>query len=311
MRLRRAVVAAAVLVIGLAAPAGAAASERVIVLPGASSAEGIAAGRGSEFFAGDLVRGDIFRGDVRRGKAELFIDVPDGRSAIGMTVDVRHGLLFVAGGTGGRAYVYDTRRGTTVAEIQLSTATPSFVNDVTLTREGAWFTDSAQPVLYFVPVSRTGKLGAPRTLALSGPAADTSGAFNLNGIVTTPDERDLVVAHSARGELINVDVHTGQSRLVTGVKVPNADGLVRDGHTVWVVQSVNLVGGDPVTGQVSRVRLATDAHAGSVEKVITSTKLQTPATAAKFGNRLAVVNAKFDTGFPPTADQYEVVLTRS
>jgi hypothetical protein len=25
-------------------------------------------------------------------------------------------------------------------------------------------------------------------------------------------------------------------------------------------------------------------------------------------SRLAVVNAKFDTGIPPTADQYEVVL---
>ncbi len=32
------------------------------------------------------------------------------------------------------------------------------------------------------------------------------------------------------------------------------------------------------------------------------------ATAARLGSRLAVVNAKFDTGFPPTADQFEVVL---
>jgi hypothetical protein len=30
--------------------------------------------------------------------------------------------------------------------------------------------------------------------------------------------------------------------------------------------------------------------------------------AARFGSRLAVVNAKFDTGIPPNADQYEVVL---
>jgi hypothetical protein len=26
------------------------------------------------------------------------------------------------------------------------------------------------------------------------------------------------------------------------------------------------------------------------------------------GNRLVAVNAKFDTGFPPTADEYEVVI---
>jgi hypothetical protein len=32
------------------------------------------------------------------------------------------------------------------------------------------------------------------------------------------------------------------------------------------------------------------------------------ATAVRLGSRLAVVNAKFVTGFPPTADQFEVVL---
>jgi hypothetical protein len=29
---------------------------------------------------------------------------------------------------------------------------------------------------------------------------------------------------------------------------------------------------------------------------------------ARHGNSLAVVNAKFDTGFPPTATQYEAVI---
>jgi len=38
------------------------------------------------------------------------------------------------------------------------------------------------------------------------------------------------------------------------------------------------------------------------------TMFQVPTTAARFGDRLAVVNAKFDTGFPPAADEYEVVL---
>ncbi len=33
-----------------------------------------------------------------------------------------------------------------------------------------------------------------------------------------------------------------------------------------------------------------------------------PATAARFSSRLAVVNAKFDTGFPPIVKQLEVVL---
>jgi hypothetical protein len=62
----------------LTGPAAIARPAEVIVLPGATSAEGIAAGRGTTFYAGDLFAGDIFRGSIRRGTAELFIDAPPG-----------------------------------------------------------------------------------------------------------------------------------------------------------------------------------------------------------------------------------------
>src|SRR5919198_5509765 len=137
------------LLAALAAPAAAARPGEVIVLPGATSAEGIAAGRGSTFYAGDLFQGDIFRGDIRRGTAERFIDAPDGRMAVGMIADVRHDLLFVAGGPG-KAYVYDTRTRATVASYDFADPSASFINDVTLTPSGAWFTDSLQAKLFFV-----------------------------------------------------------------------------------------------------------------------------------------------------------------
>jgi hypothetical protein len=54
--------------------------------------------------------------------------------------------------------------------------------------------------------------------------------------------------------------------------------------------------------------VAPDLSSGVVEEVITSELFQVPTTAARFGRRLAVVNAKFDTGIPPTADQYEVIV---
>src|SRR5207249_1025648 len=104
-----------------------------------SSAEGIAAGEGTTFYAGDLAKGDIFRGDIRKGTASLFIDAPDGRAAVGMKADVGNSLLFVAGGATGQAYVYDTDTGKTVDVLQLTTG-PAFINDVTLTSKGAWFT---------------------------------------------------------------------------------------------------------------------------------------------------------------------------
>ena len=152
-----------VVILAAAPPAIAAHADEAIVLPGASSAEGIAKGTGSTFYAGDLLRGDIFRGDVRRGTAELFIDAPDGRMAAGMAVDVRHRLLFVAGVSTGGAYVYDTRTGATVASYQF-TDQPSLINDVAISKDGAWFTDSMNPVLYHVPIGRRGTLGAFRTL---------------------------------------------------------------------------------------------------------------------------------------------------
>jgi sugar lactone lactonase YvrE len=289
-----------VLVTALAVPAAAAPPAEVIVLPGASSAEGIAAGRGATFYAGDLFRGDIFRGDLQRGTAELFIDAPDGRLAVGMKADVPHDLLFVAGGFTGQAYVYDTRTGATVATYQLADPATTFINDVTVTQRGAWFTDSLQAQLYFVPVSGAGVPGPSRTLALSGPAADTSADFNLNGIAAAADGKTLVVGHSGNGELYTVDPATGASATVAGVSVPDVDGLVLEAGRLWAVQNAE--------NQVTRIRLDPQLAFGVVEKVITSDLFQVPTTAARFGSRLAVVNAKFDTGFPPTADQYEVIL---
>ena len=152
----------------------------VIVLPGASSAEGIAAGRGATFYAGDLFAGDIFRGNIRAAPPSCSSTPPRAAMAVGMAADLAHDLLFVAGGFTGRAM------STTLAPAPPWPATsspptprrppPPRINDVAVTNDGAWFTDSLQAQLYFVPVSRAGVPGTTfRTLALSGPAADTSG----------------------------------------------------------------------------------------------------------------------------------------
>jgi outer membrane protein assembly factor BamB len=282
-------------------PASAKPASDVIVLPGASSAEGITTGRGSTFYAGDFLLGDIFRGDLQSGAAELFIDAPDGRMALGMSFDEETGLLFVAGGFTGQAYVYDTVTGATVASYQLGDPSTTIVNDVTLTEQGAWFTNSASPVLYLVPMTG-GVPGTASSLALSGPAAVISGNINLNGIAATADGATLVVAHSANAALYTVNPDTGTSKLIEGVSVPNVDGIVLQGRRLWAVQ--NFI------NQISAIRLSSDLSSGLVKKVITSSHFQTPTTAALHGANLAAVNAKFDTGIPPTADEYEVVIVR-
>jgi hypothetical protein len=109
------------------------------------------------------------------------------------------------------------------------------------------------------------------------------------------------VAHSGTGQLYTVDPTSGTSTAIAGVSVPQVDGIVLQGRRLWAVQNTN---------QVSRIRLGPNLASGVVEEVITSDLFQVPTTAARFGSRLAVVNAKFDTGFPPTARQYEVVVVK-
>ena len=280
-------------------PAGADHAERAIVLPGATSAEGIARGAGSTFYAGDLFGGDIYRGDIRKGVAEKFIDNPPGRNAVGLRVDLAHGLLFVAGGFTGMGYVYDLDSGETVATYQFTDAQPAIINDVAVTSAGAWFTNSFAGELYFVPVV-DGAPGSSSTLTLSGPAADTSGEFNNNGIQATADGATLVVAHSGQGALNLVDPQTGASSTVAGLSLPSVDGIILEGRTVYAVQNG--------LGQIAQVRLAGDLGSGTVVKVVTSDLFAVPATVARFGDELAAVNAHFDTGFPPTSPTYEVVV---
>lgn len=289
------------LVLGLSAPPAAASPARVIVLPGAISAEAIAAGEGGTFYAGDLFRGTIFKGDIRRGTAEPFISVPDGVMTVGMDLDERHDLLFVAGGPG-KAYVYSTRTRALVAGYDLGDATTSFINGVILTPYGAWFSDSLQPKLYFVPDAH-GIPGAVRTLNLSGPAAGKPGTFAINDIASTPSGDTLFVAPDGMGKLVTINPVTGTSSIVANVDIPGTDGLLFDHGRLWATQTFG--------NQISRFRLSDDLRSGTLEKVITDPLFRVPLTSVKFGDRLAVVNSHLDTGYPPTNPTYEVLVVHA
>jgi sugar lactone lactonase YvrE len=270
-----------------------------IVLPGATSAEGIATGRGSTFYAGDLFAGDIFRGDLRTGAVARFIDAPAGRNALGIRVDERHGLLFVAGGFTGQGYVYDLATGADIATYQFGRPPGSIINDVIVADGAAWFTDSVQPHLYRVPITGDGSVGAFETLTLTGPAADLTGDFNLNGIAAATDGT-LIVAHSADGTLYTVDPTTGASAPIKDADVPNVDGILLEAGRLWAVQNND--------NQITELRLSSDLSSATLVRVIRDKDaFEIPTTVARWGNRLATVNAKFDTGFPPTATTFEVV----
>lgn len=291
-----------VLSLGMIGSASAAAFPEVIPLPDGFQPEGIATGRGTTFYVGSIPTGAVYRGDLLTGEGSVLVPAEEGRSAIGLKYDPRSDLLFVAGGATGYAYVYDAETGETVAEIQLSTL-PSFINDVVITQDAVYFTNSFQPILYRVPLTGNGQLPdepVVEEIPLGGDYQFTPGAFNANGIAATPNGKTLIIVNSTEGALYNVDPTTGiATRIDLGTgAVPNGDGILLQGKTLYVVQNR--------LNQVAVIQLDSDFTSGSIETVITSPLFRVPTTIARFGNSLYVVNARFGT--PPTPDtEYEVV----
>ena len=58
----------------------------IISLPNGLRSEGIAIGRGTDFFAGSLADGTNYVGDLRTGQDEIRVPVQQGRLAVGLIV---------------------------------------------------------------------------------------------------------------------------------------------------------------------------------------------------------------------------------
>ena len=129
----------------------------MIQLPTGFQPEGIEVGKGTTFYVGSVATGAIYRGDLRTGAGRVLVPARRGRQRDRHRAD-DHKRLFVAGASTGNAYVYDATTGALIETYQLATA-PTFINDVVVTRDAAYFTDSSKPVLYKVPIGRGGALG--------------------------------------------------------------------------------------------------------------------------------------------------------
>ena len=284
-----------------AAPAKAAFPD-VIPLPDGFQPEGIAIGNGTTFYVGSIPTGAVYRGDLRTGEGDILVPAQEGRAAIGLKYDARTGFLFVAGGPTGFAFIYNGKTGENVTEIQLTTSA-SFINDVVVTRDAAYFTNSFQPVIYRVPLQKNGQLPSTPTaeeITLGGDYQFTPGAFNANGIAATPNGDTLIIVNSTEGALYNVDPETGDATRIdlNGGSVPNGDGILLEGKTLYVVQNQ--------LNQIAVVELNSDFTEGTIVDTITSSAFRVPTTIARFGSSLYAVNARFGT--PPTPDtDYEVV----
>jgi len=283
-----AALAALVLAVPLSAGGG---LPRTIDLPNGFAPEGIAIAGDGTFYVGSIPTGAVYRGDIRTGHGAVLVPGAHGRAAIGVDVDAQ-GRVFVAGGTTGKAFVYDGQTGALIAEYQLTQA-QTFVNDVIVTPSGAYFTDSVQQVLYRVPFGPNGTLGgSSETIPLSGDIAYVAG-FNVNGIDATPDGQTLIVVQSNTGKLFTVDPATGVASLIDlgGETMTAGDGILLDGTTLYVVRNVQ--------NRVAVIALSPHLTSGTVVTYLTDPHLSVPTTIDDFGRKLYVVNARFGTPVTP------------
>jgi hypothetical protein len=169
---------------------------------------------------------------------------------------------------------------------------PTFVNNVAVTKGGAWFTDSNRLVLYRVPVAPSGTLGpTAEVLPLSGDLQLGDG-INLNGIEATPNGKQLVSVQTNSGLLFTIDPATGETHQIDlgGTTLVNGDGLLLQGRTLFVVQNR--------LNQIAVVQLSPDFERGTVSMYLTDSDFDVPTTIDRLGRHPYVVNARFGT--PPT-----------
>ncbi|WP_433272905.1 SMP-30/gluconolactonase/LRE family protein [Actinosynnema sp. CS-041913] len=264
-------------------------------LPNGFRPEGIAIGHAPVAYLGSLADGDLIRVDLRTGKGEVFSQGP-GTPSVGLKID-RRGRLFVAGGNGGDARVVDARNGAILKSYKFS-GTGAFVNDVVVTDDAAYFTDSSRALLYKIPFGRHGELPDTATeVPLTGDFVLKPG-FNANGIAATPDRKALLVVQSNTGQLHRVV--DGVSKIVDlgGEVLTSGDGVLVRGRTLYVVRnSLNTV---------VVFTLDKSGASGKLVTKITDPRFDVPTTVAAFGERLYLPNARFGTPPTPTTE-YKVV----
>jgi len=288
-------------VLALGAVAAAAAFPHVIQLPRGFQPEGIEVGRGTTFYVGSVANGAIYRGNLRTGTGAVLVPGQSGRAATGIELD-RFNRLFVAGAGTGDAYVYNARTAALIRTYDFA-GSDTFINDIVVTRSAAYFTDSRKAVLYVVPIGNGGALGSFRTLPLTGDFTLGSG-FNLNGIDATPNGKTLIAVQSNTGRLFRIDPATGVTRLISlgGESVPNGDGILLTGKTLYVVQNQ--------LNRVAVIVLSPDLASGRIVTRLTDPDFAVPTTIDDHGRRLYAVNARFGIANPTTAEFQVVQLSK-
>lgn len=282
----------------LAGPAAAQNGIRLYPLPDAAAyPEGVAAHpNGKTVYTSNIATGAIFAVDLVSGAVTLvgnpFGLAPGQESrlparSVGAKIDPR-GRMWVAGGETGTMHLYDLAAKKTLATFT-TPAGNTFINDVVLTRDAAYFTDTRRPLLWRVPTNATADMALEPWISFNGTALEYTPGNNLNGIAATADGRYLIVVQMAAGRLFRIDTRTKEvTRIDAGTEdLTLGDGLILKGQRLYLVRqgAVELVALD----------LSPDLLTARVVKRIKPKEIAWPATMALVGDRLIIANSQLNT----------------
>jgi hypothetical protein len=229
----------------------------------------------------------VYEANLRTGEGKIVVPEQTGRIAVGLAFDSRSNNIFVAGGPGGAGYVYDADTGASLQAYQFVTdGLPTFVNDVDIARDAAYFTDSTRPVIYKVPLGPGGTLGS------SFEVIHLPMGLSLNGIVATPNGKTLIGVQSGLGVLVRVEGGVASVIDLAGYSVAMGDGLLLEGNTIYVMRNFAEI--------IAEIRLSPDLSSGVLQREITNSNFDVPTTIDRFGNTIYAVNARFSSGNNPS-----------
>lgn len=288
-----------VFVAGLAAADTALAQSGVTVLPlpeAAAYPEGVAVDPATgAIYTNSANTGVVFKVDPDTGAVTRIgdpLDLSDSRPAkpvsvaLGLKADGQ-GRLWIAGARSGSMHVVDIATGARLARFTTPEG-PWLINDVALTADAAYFTDTLRPVLWRVARDSVADAALEPWLSFEGTVLKYGEEPNLNGIVATPDGRYLIVVLMKVGRLFRIDTRTREvTAIVTGDSaLDGGDGLALIGQRLFLVRQS--------AGEVVALDLSPDLSTATEAKRIKPAELAWPATVAVRGDRLIVANSQLN-----------------
>ncbi|MEU9010058.1 superoxide dismutase [Streptomyces sp. NPDC048479] len=260
-------------------------------LPNGFQPEGITIGQSPYAYLGSIATGDIYRASLATGRGSVIshglgVDHP----SVGLKIDRSERLLFVCGGVSREIRVIEVRSGKLLKTFTVG-SDGTMVNDVILTPGAAWFTDSFKPQIYRLPLGRHDEPGDRLATVPLGGDWEQGHSFTANGIERTPDGRALLLVNTVvgGGGLMRVDPRTCIARRVDigDTRLPNGDGLLLLGRTLYVVQQTQ--------NAIDVLRLNDSGTRGAaVARITDPERFRIPTTAAAWGDRIYLPNARFD-----------------